>query len=168
MSGPHVLEREQLIPQPRGDLFGFFADASNLCAITPEFLKFRILTPMPIEMRSGAELEYRLRLWGLPVRWLTRIESFEAPKAFVDRQVRGPYRLWHHTHTFEEVPGGTLMRDVVRYRLPLGPLGSLAHALLIRRTLDRIFDYRAEALREMFGKRVGVGPAGGTHDTLPL
>ena len=107
---------------------------------------------MPLEMRSGAELEYRLRLYGLPVHWITDIEDFEAPARFTDSQRKGPYRLWHHTHTFEDTAdGGTLMTDVVRYRLPFGPLGRLTHAVMIKRTLKRIFDFRYEKLEEIFG-----------------
>lgn len=151
MPQTHLLEREQCFAIRRDDLFHFFADAGNLSAITPEFLQFRILTPLPLEMTAGAQIDYRLGLYGLPVRWRTRIESFAPPTHFVDRQVGGPYRLWHHTHSFEDIDGGTRMRDVVRYRLRYGPLGTIAHALMIRRTLRRIFDYRAQALREIFG-----------------
>ena len=150
----HELEREQRFSRTPGELFPFFADAQNLSLITPEFLDFCILSPMPMEMRTGARLDYRLRLLGMPVTWKTRIEAFDAPHAFVDTQIQGPYRLWTHTHSFEEVAGGTLMRDVVRYRLPYGPLGALAHALFIRRILNRIFDYRREALEQIFGDRV--------------
>lgn len=152
MARTHVLERVQHFPLPREALFAFFTDASNLAEITPPFLNFRILTPMPVEMRSGAELEYRLRLYGLPVHWITDIEDFEAPARFTDRQRKGPYRLWHHTHAFEPVEGGTRMTDTVRYQLPFGPLGSLAHALLVRRTLRKIFDYRESVLRQRFGE----------------
>jgi ligand-binding SRPBCC domain-containing protein len=101
-------------------------------------------------MRPGALIEYRLRLHRLPVSWLTRIEEWDTDPArprFVDAQLTGPYRLWHHTHEFEPAPGGgTLMRDTVRYALPLGPLGALAHALLVRRDVRRIFDFRAQAI----------------------
>jgi len=98
-------------------------------------------------MRPGALIEYRLRLHRLPVSWLTRIEEWEPGVRFVDAQLTGPYKLWHHTHEFEPAAGGgTLMRDVVRYALPLGPLGTLAHAVLVRRDVERIFDFRAEAI----------------------
>jgi ligand-binding SRPBCC domain-containing protein len=141
----HVLEREQRIPAPPERVFPFFEDARNLEAITPPFLGFRVTTPAPIEMRPGARIEYRLKLHGVPVRWRTRIERFDPPHMFVDLQTSGPYRLWHHTHVFEpDGRGGTLMRDRVRYALPLGPLGSLAHGLFVRRDLRRIFDYRQE------------------------
>ncbi|GAC1316129.1 MAG: SRPBCC family protein [Thermoleophilaceae bacterium] len=150
----HTLEREQHLEGPREDVFGFFGDALNLEAITPPWLSFRVTTPRPIQMRTGALIDYRLRLHGLPIRWRTRICAWEPPRRFVDVQLSGPYLLWHHTHTFESEPsGGTLMRDVVRYALPLGALGALAHPLLVRRDLDRIFAYRgAEVERLVTGQ----------------
>ena len=143
----HVLEREQRITAPPEDVFPFFEDAYNLEAITPPFLGFQVVTPRPIGMRAGALIEYRLRLHGVPVRWRTRIERFDPPHVFVDAQLSGPYRLWHHTHVFEpDGRGGTMMRDRVRYALPLGPLGGLAHMLFVRRDLRRIFDFRQRAV----------------------
>jgi len=138
----HVLRREQLLPNAPSDVFEFYADAANLERITPPWLGFRIVTPQPIDMRPGALIEYRLELHRVPVRWLTRIEKWEPGERFVDVQVKGPYRLWHHTHTFEHREGGTLVRDEVRYALPFGPLGELAHRLFVRRDLERIFDFR--------------------------
>jgi ligand-binding SRPBCC domain-containing protein len=148
----HILEREQRIPAPPDEVFPFFEDAYNLEAITPSFLGFRVVTQRPIDMQPGAHIEYRLRLHGVPVRWSTRIESFDPPHTFVDAQVSGPYRLWRHTHVFEpDGRGGTVMRDRVRYALPLGPLGGLAHLLVVRRDLRRIFDFRQQAVARMFG-----------------
>jgi hypothetical protein len=147
----HVLERSQRLPRAPDEVFPFFADAFNLEAITPAWLHFRVLTPAPVTMAPGALLDYRLRLHGLPLRWLTRIEAWEPPLRFADVQVRGPYRLWHHTHSFEPDGDGTLVRDRVRYALPLGPLGELAHAALVRRDLDRIFAFRHAAVRARLG-----------------
>ena len=96
-----MLRREQRLPGSPGEVFPFFADAHNLEAITPPWLGFRIVTPRPIVMRAGTTIEYRLRLHALPVGWLTRIEAWEPGDRFEDRQLRGPYRLLHHTHTFE-------------------------------------------------------------------
>ena len=142
--GHHVLRREQRLPGPPGAVFPFFADAGNLEAITPDWLAFRIVTPRPIDMHVGALIEYRLRLHGVPVSWLTRIEEWEPGVRFVDAQLRGPYVLWHHTHEFEpDGAGGTLMRDTVRYALPYGPLGEIARRLFVARDLRRIFDFRA-------------------------
>ena len=147
MFGHHVLRREQLLPGSPDEVFPFFADAGNLEAITPAWLGFEVVTPRPIEMRPGALIEYRLRLHRLPVSWLTRIEEWEPSVRFVDAQLTGPYKLWHHTHEFEHAPGGgTLMRDIVRYALPLGPLGALAHGALVRRDERRIYDFRAQAI----------------------
>jgi ligand-binding SRPBCC domain-containing protein len=113
-----------------------------------------MLTPDPIVMARGTLLRYRLRVRGIPVSWLTEIKEWDPPHRFVDEQLEGPYALWHHTHTFEpDGTGGTLMRDEVRYALPLGALGELAHRLLVRGDLERIFDYRAERVPELLGER---------------
>ena len=144
-----LLEREQFIPRPLAEVFPFFADAANLQAITPAFLDFRFLTTLPIEMRPGTLIDYQIKLFGLPLKWRTRIEEFEPPHRFADVQVRGPYKLWHHTHEFREVEGGTLMTDRVRYQLYLGPLGWLAHVLWVRRTLARIFDHRWQTIERL-------------------
>ncbi len=150
----HTLRREQRLPGPPGEVFEFFGDARNLEAITPPLLRFRMLTPDPIEMRAGTLLRYRLRVHGVPVSWLTQIREWDPPHRFVDEQLEGPYALWHHTHTFEpSAGGGTLMRDEVRYALPLGPLGELAHRLLVRRDLERIFDHRAERVPALLSER---------------
>jgi ligand-binding SRPBCC domain-containing protein len=139
----HVLKRQQLLSPAPQEIFPFFGDALNLEAITPPWLGFRVVTPGPIEMAPGTLIEYRLKLHGVPIRWRTTIAVWDPPRRFVDVQLSGPYRMWHHTHDFEPAPGGgTLMRDTVRYALPLGPLGELAHRALVRRDLDRIFDYR--------------------------
>jgi ligand-binding SRPBCC domain-containing protein len=148
-----ILEREQLLPAPPQEVFDFFSDAHNLEAITPPWLHFRVVTTAPIAMRPGTLIEYRLRLHRFPVNWLTRIESWLPRRRFEDRQVCGPYRLWHHTHTFEPCDGGTRVCDLVRYAMPLGPLGRLAHAAVVRRDLERIFDFRREAVAAAFGGR---------------
>lgn len=145
------IERRQFIPAPVEEVFAFFADAANLDRITPPWLHFRILTPLPIPMAEGALIDYRIRWKIVPLCWRSRIESWQPPHRFVDTQVRGPYRLWHHTHTFEPDGAGTRMTDVVRYRLRLGPLLSPLHPLLIRPDLEAIFDYRREAIEGVFG-----------------
>ncbi len=144
----HTLSREQFLDRPPAEVFPFFADARNLEAITPPLLGFRVVTDRPIEMRAGALIQYRLRLRGLSLDWLTRIDEWEPGARFVDSQLAGPYRLWHHTHIFERQRGGTLMRDVVRYALPAWPLGELA-APLVRRELAAIFDFRREAVARL-------------------
>jgi ligand-binding SRPBCC domain-containing protein len=146
----HQLERSQRLPRPPGEVFELFADARNLEAITPAWLRFRIVAPGAVEMAPGALIEYRLRLHGLPIHWLTRIERWEPGRRFVDVQVKGPYRLWHHTHEFE--PDGeeaTIVHDRVRYALPLGPLGELARRAFVGRDLDRIFDHRLASVSKV-------------------
>ena len=162
MSREYELRRVQELPLPPEEVFDFFAEARNLEAITPPFLKFRVLTEGPIIMRAGALIDYRLQLFGVPFGWRTIIESYDAPRMFVDRQLRGPYALWHHTHTFVPIIDeagrvtATRMTDVVRYRLPLGPLGALAHAFFVRRTLAHIFDYRARTIDELLTRHRGL------------
>lgn len=145
-----VLRREQVLDVALERAFGFFSRAENLEAITPPLLRFRITTPEPIEMRVGTLIRYRLRLRGAPVSWLTRIEEWDPPRGFVDRQLRGPYALWHHTHSFEAIDDNrTLMIDLVRYGQRLGPLGTLAEHLLVRRDIEGIFDFRRDAIPEL-------------------
>jgi ligand-binding SRPBCC domain-containing protein len=146
----HTVRREQQIARPRDEVFGFFSDARNLEAITPPWLGFRTLTPGPIILAVGTQIRYTLRVRGAPVSWTTEIRRWNPPSRFVDVQVSGPYRLWHHTHRFEAHRGGTRMIDVVRYRLPFGPLGRLLNALLVRRDVERIFDYRNRRIAEIF------------------
>src|SRR5215207_4160154 len=142
----HRLDREQVLPLPVDEVFAFFLRAHNLEVITPPWLRFEVLTPEPLRMAPGTLIDYRLRLYGIPLRWVTRIEEWEANRAFVDRQLHGPYRLWHHRHEFMAVENGTLVRDSVHYELPLGLVGELAHALLVRPDLERIFDFRRDAV----------------------
>lgn len=152
MSGHvHTLRRAQRLPGSPAEVFAFFADARNLEAITPPLLRFRVLTPDPVRMAPGALIRYRLRVRGVPVGWLTAIREWDPPHRFVDEQRRGPYALWHHTHSFEALGDqSTLMRDVVRYALPLGPLGELAHRLFVARDIEAIFDYRERRVAELW------------------
>lgn len=147
----YELRRIQIVPRPVEAVFPFFADAGNLDALTPPWLHFSILTQLPVEMRAGLLLDYRIRWHGVPVRWRTEIEQWEPNRMFVDHQIRGPYALWHHTHTFDRVDGGTRMTDVVRYALPMGPIGTAMHRLIVRRDVERIFDYRREQIARRFG-----------------
>jgi ligand-binding SRPBCC domain-containing protein len=140
------------LPRPRSEVFGFFSDAANLQELTPPWLRFRVLTAQPIAMRKGALIDYRIRLHGLPVGWKTEITAWEPPSRFVDEQLRGPYRLWVHEHSFEEIEGGTLAGDFVRYSVPGG---TLTNRLLVARDLRTVFRYRHRRLQEMFGRWPG-------------
>ncbi len=145
------IDRAQLVPLEVGEAFAFFADASNLEAITPQWLRFRIVTPQPIVIGEGTLIDYRLTLHWVVVRWRTRIECWEPGRCFVDTQIEGPFAFWRHTHTFEEQRGGTLISDRVDYRMPLRIVGVLAHRLLIGRDLERIFNYRRDAIARLLG-----------------
>lgn len=142
-----TLDTRLVLPNSRESLFPFFADAGNLESITPPWLGFEILTPLPIAMRAGAFIEYRLRLHGIALLWLTEITQWDPPHRFVDEQRRGPYRRWIHEHTFTDVEGGCEMRDFVRYAVPGGwPVDRF----FVRRRVRRIFEYRPQALLERF------------------
>lgn len=149
----HTLRREQWIPRPIEDVFDFFADARNLEEITPPWLGFRILAMNSGFISKGTEIRYRLRWHGVPIHWKTEIRLWDSPYRFVDVQRSGPYKLWHHTHSFEAHEGGTRMIDVVRYRLPFGLLGRVVHAWKVREDVRRIFDYRQQRIRELFEER---------------
>jgi ligand-binding SRPBCC domain-containing protein len=141
----HTLHREQRLEGTPEEVFPFFADAFNLEALTPPLLRFRVVTPRPIELYAGALIQYALKLRGVPVSWLTSIQRWDPPHAFVDTQIKGPYALWHHTHTFEPTADGTgtLMTDTVRYGIAFGPFGELANRLMVRRDVEAIFAFRA-------------------------
>jgi ligand-binding SRPBCC domain-containing protein len=139
---------ELWLPRPRDEVFSFFSDARNLDAITPPWVRFRMTTPGPVELKAGALIDYKLRVHGLPIRWRTRITEWNPPARFVDEQLRGPYQLWVHEHEFESRDGGTLVRDHVRYAVPFD---FLVHRLFVHRDVERIFAYRTETLLRRFG-----------------
>ena len=149
MARTYLLERAQTVPCPLEVAFAFFADASNLEAITPPWLRFRI-EEAPPSLERGATLRYRLRLFGFPLRWRTLITDWRPPHAFTDVQVRGPYPAWEHEHALAAVEGGTEIRDRVRYRVPGGPLAPIVQRA-VGRWLGAIFDYRADRMRELLG-----------------
>ena len=148
----HILERTQTINRPIEVVFAFFADARNLERITPPELNFKILTPQPIEIGKGTLIDYKLKLRGLPIIWKTEITHWNPPFDFVDSALKSPYKQWIHLHTFETGENGeTIMKDVVRYRLPFEPIGDIAH-FYVKRELKYIFDYRFRVIEEFFGK----------------
>ena len=140
-------QREMVVPASLDHTFAFFADASNLERLTPDWLHFRILTPMPVVMREGVEIEYQIRLYSVPIRWRSRIDVWMPGVAFVDRQLSGPYRWWRHEHRFEPAASGTTVIDRIEYV----PRAAWMTARLVARDLDRIFTYRQNALRDIFG-----------------
>lgn len=146
----YALERTQVVQVPPAEAFSFFADPWNLEAITPPWLRFRIVEA-PARLERGSHLRYRLRLFGLPIRWHTEIVDWRPPRSFTDLQLSGPYPLWEHTHRLTPVTGGTEIFDLVRYRLPGRVLAPLVRRLAVGRWLDDIFDYRAARLRELLG-----------------
>lgn len=145
-----VLERSQVVPVELEEAFAFFADARNLEAITPPWLRFRIVEA-PQTLEQGSLLVYRLRLFGLPISWRTEIADWRPPFGFTDVQLAGPYRRWEHTHRLRSVDGGTEIYDHVLYRLPYEPLSGLLAAVTVRPWLDAIFDYRETATRRQLG-----------------
>jgi ligand-binding SRPBCC domain-containing protein len=153
-----TLVTEVWLPRPRHEVFAFFADAANLDRITPPWLRFQILTPLPVVMQTGALLDYRLRWRGIPLSWRTRIDAWAPPVRFVDRQLRGPYLQWIHTHEFEERDGGTWMRDAVDYAIPGWIVEPFLYRWLIGPDVERIFAYRKATIVAWFTNRVGDNP----------
>lgn len=145
----YTLETDLTLPRSMDDTFGLFCDAANLETLTPPELRFQIRTTLPIEMRKGARIQYRIQLFGVPFSWLTEITAWEPGVRFVDEQIAGPFKLWVHEHCFESLTDtSTRIRDRVEYALPLEPFGRLAHPI-VRSRLDRIFQFREEKVREL-------------------
>lgn len=142
------LHTQLFVARDLDDTFAFFADAANLQRLTPPWVDFRILTPPPIAMAPGTLIDYEIRIHGIPIKWKTEISSWSPPHVFTDRQLRGPYWQWDHTHRFTAVDGGTLVEDDVIYR-PIG--GALINALFVRRDVERIFTFRQHEILKVFG-----------------
>ena len=143
-----IFEREQWLARPLDEVFAFFSRPENLERITPPWLNFR-MEEVPRELAAGSLIRYRLRIHGLPIRWTTKIATWNPPHSFTDDQLAGPYALWHHEHTFASDRGGTTMRDRVTYALPFGWLG-LAGLPLVKNDVEKIFNFRAETMKELF------------------
>ena len=147
----HTLECELLTDSSLDRTFSIFEDPNNLAKITPASLNFRVTSKEKVEMRQGAEIEYTIRWLGIPIHWKTLIREYEPPFLFVDEQAKGPYSLWRHRHTFKPTHKGVLVVDHVDYALPFGPIGELAHAMIVRRQLVEIFRFRQRELGKMLG-----------------
>jgi ligand-binding SRPBCC domain-containing protein len=150
MMSEHILESETMISASPERVFAFFSDASNLMRLTPPSLGFQILTPLPIRMGEGTLIDYKILLRGMPMGWRTRICRWNPPFEFIDEQLKGPYRVWIHHHTFEAAESGmTCMRDRVRYALPFAPFGEIVFPL-VRAEVRGIFEFRRKAIWEIF------------------
>jgi hypothetical protein len=156
----YVLESRVWLPRPRPEVFAFFSDVANLARLSPPSARFRWRQPPPAALVAGAVLDFSVRGLGLRSRWLVIVRELDPPYRFVDAQIRGPFARWEHRHRFldgrerADGPAGTWVEDRVTYRLPAGPIGRVAHAVVVRPRLAAGFAYRARALREIFGARL--------------
>lgn len=147
----HSLRQTQILSVSREKLWDFISIPQNLNEITPPKMAFKIVGELPKSAYAGLLLEYKVKIPVLGwTSWLTEIKYVTDGYSFMDEQRVGPYKLWLHTHTLEDVEGGTKMTDEIHYQMPFGPLGVIAHVLFVKRTLKQIFDYRREKLDEIF------------------
>jgi len=147
----YTLKKEQIVLKNISTVFDFFSKPENLSVITPRSMKFKILTPSPIDMKEGALIDYTVSIMLIPIRWRTLITKFSPPNLFIDQQLKGPYSIWHHTHIFEKISENeTLIKDKVVYGVPFGIIGRLAHYLYIKRDLKKIFTYRKNKIEQIF------------------
>ena len=146
----HILTKETIINRPLNEVFDFFSKAENLNKLTPPELSFKIITPLPIEIKQGAVIDYKIKLNGIPFYWKTEITIFEPQKRFIDKQLKGPYKVWIHEHTFEERDGKTYMKDIVQFLSPGWILEPLINKLFVEKKVKAIFDYRETILKGLF------------------
>ena len=149
----YELDVEQFIDQPVEKVFEFFSRPENLEEITPPRLGFTIMTPSPIPMEKGSLIDYTIKILGFPVHWRTLITSYDPPHGFVDEQIKGPYVLWHHRHSFKKENSGTIIRDTVRYAVPLGIIDRFLNLIWIQKDLKDIFVYRRKFIENKFGEQ---------------
>ncbi len=150
----YMLSEEQFLPISKQEAWDFFSSPKNLPKITPDYLSFKITSKIGLDkMYPGQIITYIVKpLLGIPLRWATEITQVKDNEFFIDEQRFGPYAFWHHQHWFEEKDGGVLMKDIVHYGLPLGPLGRLANALFVNKQLQGIFSYRKQVVDELLKK----------------
>lgn len=150
----YFFKRQQILPINIHQAWTFFSDPKNLCKITPQSLDFKIVSDVPERIFEGLEIEYRVKpLLGIPVTWVSRLKDIKPPFQFVDIQVKGPYRYWHHHHSFEQTLSGVLMKDVITYKVHFNEFLPWINDLIVVKELDRIFDFRQKTLKDMFGEK---------------
>lgn len=142
----------QEIDRPLNEVFDFFSRAENLEHLTPDWLDFKILTPLPIEMKTGTLIDYQIKLYGIPLKWKTQITKWDPPFCFVDSQIKGPYSVWIHEHKIEEHDGKTIMKDIVDYDIPAGFLKSLVNKVFVSKQIQSIFEYRRKSIEKYFAQ----------------
>lgn len=148
----YLFQCEQTLPISIEQAWNFFSDPRNLCKITPASLDFKIISAVPAKIYDGLEIEYRVRpLLGIRLPWISRIHDVREPFQFVDVQLRGPYRYWHHQHTFESISTGVLMKDIITYEVPLASIFPWVNDWVVKKELERIFNFRYETLKSLFG-----------------
>jgi len=146
----HFLTTSTVINKPLSEVFEFFSNAENLNKITPPDMQFKILTPLPIIIKKGTLIDYKIKVNGIPLNWQTEITEFEVNKRFIDKQLKGPYRVWIHEHTFEEKDGKTIMNDHVQFLSPGWFLEPIINKLFIEKKVKGIFAYREKILTNLF------------------
>ena len=147
----YQLKRTQFIKADLQTCWTYFSAPANLHTITPDYIDFKVLTPVPDEMYEGLIIKYTIRpILGIPLTWISEIKTIREGIYFIDEQRQGPYKLWHHEHHFKEVEGGVEMTDIISYSMPYGVIGKVARWLFVRRQLENIFDYRFKKVDELF------------------
>ncbi|WP_341902898.1 SRPBCC family protein [Fluviicola taffensis] len=147
----YQLKRTQFVKTDLETCWRFFSAPANLQVITPDYMGFKVLTPVPDEMYHGLIISYKVSpVLHIPMNWVTEITYVKDGSYFVDEQRQGPYKMWHHEHHFKEVEGGVEMTDIVSYSLPFGFLGRFVHWLFVRKQLEGIFNYRVKKVDELF------------------
>lgn len=147
------LKTEHLLPVSIDKAWDFFSSAKNLARITPPEMDFKILSNLDEkEIYEGMLIDYIVKpVFGIPLKWQTEIFKVNKPHSFTDRQLKGPYKIWEHTHTFISQDNGTLIRDEIKYQIPFGIVGQLAHSVFVREKVKDIFRFREKALNKIFG-----------------
>jgi ligand-binding SRPBCC domain-containing protein len=150
MSKLRIISRETLVNKQIDEVFEFFTKAENLNIITPPELNFKIITSLPIEMKKGTLIDYKIKLSGIQFSWKTEITLWEPPFGFIDTQLKGPYKIWIHEHIFVSQGNGTVVKDIVSYLPPGWLIEPVIHKLVVKKKLEQIFDYRQNKIKSIF------------------